>query len=194
MKTKLAFLALSFVLTFGMIANVSAAITASTGISLTAISLSDARYGNTTGNIIVSTNPGQIYLSFRITDGASEYITLNSVLVQVTVNGNAVFDENLTSYDLGGGAWNKVGFYGLNSYVSGSMNQGPILVGWGNLNSSSAYNTTINPGDVWQAKMTYDVQGQGVFTSVGTMTYVPEPSTAGLIILSTFCFLRRKRK
>jgi hypothetical protein len=193
MKTKLALLALPFILTFGMIANVSAAVTASTGISLAAISMSDARYNIPPNELVVSTNPGQVFLSYHIADSDSQYFILNSVIVDILINGSIVSSESFAYYDLGN-RWNRVGYYNPTSFAAGPMNQGNILVGWGNLNSADAYTTTVKPGDIWQGKMTYDIQGQGVFTSVGTMTYVPEPSTTGLIALSTFCFLRRKRK
>lgn len=194
MKTKLALLALSFILTFGMIADVaSAAITASTGISLTAITLTDAYYGTAPASLNVSTNPGQVYLSFRIANGG-EYFTLNSVSIDITLNGIPVSSENYNSYLMVATTWSRVGVYNTGTYAIDPMNQGAILVGCGSLDGSAPYSTTMVAGDVYQAKMTYDVQDQGVFTSVGTMTYVPEPATTGLIVLSTFCFLRRKRK
>ena len=69
--------------------------------------------------------------------------------------------------------WNRFEYDGSTVINSGSMNQVPILAAWGNVNSNAGYSVSLNPGDVWQAKMTYDVQGQGLITSIGTVTYLP---------------------
>lgn len=192
MKHKLALLALALSLMFGMIANVAtAAVTATTGINTTWISLADAYLGTEPVSLSVSTSP-QVFLSFRVT-GNGDYFVLNSITVNITVNGLPVSDEVYSTYDLGNN-WSRVGVYDTNSYGTGPMNQGSILVGCGTRDTSSSYTTSLNPGDVWQAKMTYDIQGQGQITSLGTLTIIPETTTPGLIAISTLALLRRKRK
>jgi len=186
-------IALLFVLAFGMTASVSkAALTASTGVSLTPITLTDAYYGSAPDHLNVSTNPGQIYLSFRVANGG-EYFTLNSVTIDVTLNGIQASSEKYSTYEVVDN-WNRIGVYGDNSYGVGQMNQGLILIACGTQNSVSPYSTAGNPAGVWQYNMTYDIQGQSPVTSFATVTYIPEPTTTTIAILGTsLCFLRRKR-
>jgi len=182
MKHTLVLTTLAFILVFGTTANTSmATLTATTGVSLTPISLANAYYSTSPNYLNVAANPGQIFLSFSIAN-AGEYFTLNSVSVDITVNGISVSSEIYSTYDSVNN-WNRIGAYGSNSYGTGLMNQGLILVGCGTRNSASAYTTSLNHGDVWQAKMTYDVQGQGTITSVGTVTYIPTPGSGNLVPL-----------
>ncbi|MEI6553163.1 MAG: PEP-CTERM sorting domain-containing protein [bacterium] len=140
----------------------------------------------------VSTNPGGIYLTFRIADSAGQYFTLNSVSIDISVNGILASTETYDSYILASN-WNRIGVYATNSYGIGLMNQGPILVGFGDRNSTAAYSVNLNPGDVWQAKVSYDVQGLGVVTSIGTVSRIPEPSIFCCLGVSIFGLLRRRR-
>ena len=195
MKTKMALLALALILTFGITANVSAAVMiATTGIRIGSnISLTEA-YNNTAPDHlnISTTNPGPIFLSFRIDNGGQPF-TLNSVSIDISLNGIPVSSESYSTYSLGG-TWSRMGVYATNSYGFGLMNQGEILVGCGSRDSSIPYTTSNNPGDIWRALVTYDVQGQGSITSLATLTNIPETSTTILIAISTLVFLRRKRK
>lgn len=192
MKSTLALLALMSILTFGIPANVLAALTASTGVSPSQITMINAKNGVTTDQIEITSN-SEVYLSFRIADSGNQEFLLNSVTIDITVNDVNILSTQYNSYNLAGSIWNRVGFYGSNSYTNGAMNQGSILIGWGNINSSDAYITSINPGDIWRADISYDVQDQGVIHSVGTVTYIPEPTSLFLVGVSALCFLRRKR-
>ena len=193
MKQKMALLALAFIMMFGLTADVTtAAVTATTGVSINPISLNNAYYRTEPDHLNVTENPGQIFVSFRITDDGG-YFPLNSIIVDVTINGIPMSSESYSSWDMTGSVYGRIGFYGPDYYTSGLMNTGSILDGYGSRNSSSPYTTSLTTGDVWQVKMTYNIQGQEPITSTGTVNFVPEPTSCILAALSTLVFLRRKR-
>ncbi len=176
-----------------------AAITATSGISLgEPVSLSAARYGTTNSKAVVEIQDLAtlfFYLSYHATDSNSELFTLNSVTLDfsspVFVNGVSVSREVFTYYDVGN-RWNWVGYYGVNSYTDGPMNQAPILVGWGNLDSVP-YEARIPYGNTLQVMTTYDTN-QGIYTSSASIENIPESSTAalGAATILILCFWRRK--
>ncbi len=177
------------IVAFSVVVNVStAALTASTGVSLTAISIDDAYSAVTPSHIDVTTSPGQIFLSYTISNTGLS-ITLNSVTMDITINGLSVTSEEYTTFVLGS-SWSRIGTTTGNAYATGQMNQGGTLV---DLGTRVAIDSFLSPGDVWQAKMTYDVQGQGLITSIGTVTYIPEPSVLGLAVITSSLFLLRRR-
>lgn len=179
------------ILTFGIPANVVAALTASTGVSLVPISMADAYYGVTPSHIEVTAS-SNVFLSFRISDTEGAWFTLTGMTVDISVNGIPMSSENYSTYAVGS-SWNRIGVYDTNSYLMGSMDQGEILVGCGSRDSFAPYYTSINPGDTYRWDFSYEAQGQDTVHSVGTVTYVPEPTSLLLVGVSTLCFLRRKR-
>lgn len=195
MKTKSALLALVFAImvALGFFTNTtSAAVTAMTGVSLTPISLSTAYSGLTPSALNVNSNPGAIFLSFKVSNEGEEFF-LNSMTVDISINGVVTSSESYTSY-APISTWSRVGVTLTETYAAGAMNQGGILVGCGTRDETAPYIISLNPGDIWQAKMTYSIQGQSPVTSVGKVVYVPEPGAVMLISLSSLLSLRRKRK
>lgn len=192
MKNKLAMITLVLTLALGMTSIMKAAVTLTLTVSVSQynISLSNARYGVLPGNLEVSSDPGQIFVSYHI--GSTDNFVLDSTGVNTTKNGQTMSSENFTSYTLLSSPWTNVGYYGTNSYTSGSFNQGSILVGWGEANIS--YPVSMIPGDVYTFAVTCKAEGQAPITSIGTVTYIPEPTSISLTILGTsLCLLRRKR-
>ena len=191
MKTKpLALIALLFVLTT---AASYAAITATTGVSRVYVDPNGAYDNITPIRLDVTTNPGQIFLTYKISDSDGAFFTLNSIDVDVTLNGSLVSHQNFSTLTFVGN-WNRFADNGVASLSSGAMNQAPILSAWGDTNSSLPYSVSLNPGDVEKWTMTYNIQGQTPATSVGTVTFIPEPTVSISFLLgSTLCFLRRKR-
>lgn len=179
-------------MTFGMNTSVSAAITATTGVSFNPISLTDAYYGSAPNSIDVTASPSAIYISSNVAGDVGQFFTLNSMVVAIIVNGNQVSSNTYTTWNMTG-LYGRIGFYGTDYYTVGTMNSGPILSGYGTRDSFNPYTTSLTKGDKWEAKMTYDIQGQGPVTSTATVTFVPEPASSTLIALSAIVFLRRKR-
>lgn len=166
-----------------------AALTASTGVSLTSVTFDSAYYGTTPIHLDVTSSPGQIFLSYTLSN-AGLPIILNSISIDVRVNDLSVKNEVYTTFVLGS-IWSRFGSTTGYDYVSGAMNQGETLVDYG---SRVGLNVTLNPGDIMQATMTYDVQGQPATTSIGTVTYIPEPSVLGLAVIASSLFLLRREK
>ena len=177
------------ILTFGYYAK--AALTATTGVSTTPITIKDAGLGLTQTTLNVSTDPGQEFLSYRIRDTEGALFTLNSVTIDLSINDNLVLTEFFQTYDIGN-RWNRFGSYVVNTYMVGSMNQGQITNGFGVLDDTTPYMLSLKPGDIFTSKVTYNTS-EGYVYSTGTITYIPEVSTSILTILSATILLRRKR-
>lgn len=192
MKSTIALLALMSILTFGIPANVLAALTASTGVSLDPYNVTGPYFDLApTQHLNVTTSP-TVFLSARISDDTGIGFVWNSMTVDISKNNVPVSHETYFTYDIGG-IWNRFGVYDTSTYMAGLMSQGAILVGFGSRDTFSPYATSLSPGDVWKADISYDVQDQGIVHSIATVTYVPEPTSLLLVGVSALCFLRRKR-
>ncbi len=196
MKSKIALLALAFILMFGTTTSIgtAAVITATTGVSLTPISLTDAYYGSAPVSLCVTTSPTTIYVSSNVNGEADQFFRLDSMNVCLIVNGNQISNETYTTWNMTG-LYGRIGFYGEDYYTVGAMNSGLILSGYGTRDSFSPYTIAIPSGGTLEARVTWNIQGYSPVTSSATISYVPESTTAGLIAASTILtFLRRKRK
>ncbi len=168
-----------------------AAITAMTGVSLFPITLADAYYGTTPESLNVSTNPGLIYLSFKVTCEGENFI-LESTTITSRLNGVEQSVENYNTF-APISTLSRVGVSATGTYTVGPMGQGEILVGCGTRDETAPFIVSMMPGDVWEGECVFKTN-QGNITSTGTVAFIPEPSSAILGLLgASICCLRRRR-
>ncbi len=165
-------------------------ITAIMGVSLSPISLSNAFAGVPKPEINVSTDPGQVFLSFKVSSDDGDFV-LNSVTIDVSINGIVESSETYSNNTVGS-TWSMIGVTDTDSYTSGSMNKGPIHLEYGSRGTYSPYPASLKEGGVWQTKATFHTN-EGEIVSVGKVTYVPEPASALLAFLGFIFLLRRRR-
>ena len=174
-----------------------AAVTIKTGISLSGISNADAYLGNLNSTLNVTQSPGTFCLGYVVSGGGAAF-TLNSLKIEISLNGILQKTENYTEYETGG-AWNMFGTYSAtNSYVLGLFNQGPILTSSGsNVDAfGSNYYALMAAGDTLTATLTFNINGIPTTstTSFARIVYVPEPNTALLSLLTIIPALVIRRK
>jgi len=151
---------------------------------------------NSVKNNLVVSSTTQVFVSWKISDNTEGSLILNSMTIDITLNGVNIEHEFYSTYDFGG-KWSRVGICvgGNDSYLSGAMNQGQIQTGLALLNSFTPYTaTTPDKGDIWMLAVTADVAGKGQIVSYATVTNpIPEPGFSFLGLIGFTLLLRRRR-
>lgn len=172
-----------------------AAVVATTKVMETPIDWLTADDNSIKSNLVVSTTT-QVFLSWKISDNTEESLILNSMTIDVTLNGVNIEHEFYDTYTFGG-KWSRVGICvgGNDTYLNGAMNQDQIQTGLAVLDSSIPYTAaTSQPGDIWKLTVTADVASQGPVISYATVTNpIPEPGSVFLALVGFILLLRRRR-
>jgi hypothetical protein len=154
----------------------------------------DEAFDNNVNNTLNISTGDPVYVSGKISDPEGGFFYPNSMTVDIANALGVVVSHQVYSEYILGGSWNMIGSYGPNSYLSGPMSQGGILVGLATLDPTTPLILPIGFGETWTLTMSVNfVDQQPPVTSIATVTNIPELGSALLAFVGFTLLLRRRR-